>query len=79
MFRILGIETVDYVSKKTGNRVTGTRLHCMDGQSFNNTVGNRVYSIFVPSRVNTSDLAVNDDVEVIYNRFGTCEDVRRIG
>lgn len=29
MRKIYGIKKVDYVSKKTGNRVLGTELHCI--------------------------------------------------
>lgn len=28
VYHVLGIETVDYVSKKTGQPVRGTNLHC---------------------------------------------------
>lgn len=78
MYKILGIENVDYVSKKTGNRVTGLRLHTVDGHEFDNTKGNRVLSVFVSTNiVNVSDIAVGDDVEIYYNRFGGVDEVRR--
>ncbi|HIQ74105.1 MAG TPA: hypothetical protein IAA51_06800 [Candidatus Cottocaccamicrobium excrementipullorum] len=79
MYRILGIETVDYVSRKTGNRVQGTRLHLQDGTAYEDTMGNRVLSVYVKPAVNTADLALGDDVEVLYNRFGSVDDVRRVG
>lgn len=41
MFEIIGIERLDYVSKKNGQRVRGTNLYCIDGSEYKNTIGNR--------------------------------------
>ena len=42
MFEIIGIERLDYVSKKNGQRVRGTNLYCIDGSEYKNTIGNRI-------------------------------------
>lgn len=75
MFEIVGIERMDYVSKKTGQRVRGTRLYCLDGQQYKNTVGNRCEELYCKESIDTSNFAIGDRVEVTYNRWGKPETV----
>ena len=41
VYEIVGIEKVDYTSKRTGQQVRGTNLFVLDGGQYANLVGNR--------------------------------------
>ena len=73
MFEIIGIERLDYVSKKNGQRVRGTNLYCIDGSENRNTIGNRCEKLYCKEAVDTSDFAIGDRIEVSYNRWGNIE------
>lgn len=73
MFEIIGIERLDYVSKKNGQRVRGTNLYCIDGSEYKNTIGNRCEKLYCKESVDTSDFAIGDRIEVSYNRWGNIE------
>lgn len=79
IYKVLGIEPVDYVSKKTNNRVTGKNLHvCSDfstKQIEKGCVGFRAESVFVKNDI-CSDVKVGDQVEFLYNRFGSVEEMK---
>lgn len=69
--KIMGIQTVDYVSRKTGNPVKGITLHC----SFKDpqVEGDAVDGIFVSDNLKLpciSELRVGQTVDVIYNNRG---------
>ena len=68
MFEIVGIERMDYVSKRTGQRVRGANLYCIDGSEYHNTIGNRCEKLYCKESIDTSDLALGDRIEVSYNR-----------
>lgn len=73
LFEILGIENVDYTSRKTGRPVKGTNLHCIfsrDGVS-----GNCVERLYVKESIDCSMFSVGDHIEVYYNRFGSVDSV----
>lgn len=69
--KVLGIQNVDYISRKTGNPVKGTTLHCAfpDPQ----VQGDAVESIFVSDNLRLTNLAKikpGDKVDVEYNHRG---------
>ena len=69
--KLLGIQTVDYVSRKTGNPVKGVTLHC----SFKDpqVEGEAVDGIFVSDNLKLpciSELRVGQIVDVTYNNRG---------
>lgn len=68
MYKILGIESVDYYNK-SGKRITGVRLHCSCEDS--RVTGVAVESIFVSSSVTTDKYEVGDEIDVLYNKFGS--------
>lgn len=79
MFEILGIEKVDYDSRKTGRRVQGTNLHCIVGEPSDRCQGQRVERLYVKQDIDCSSLAVGDRIEVFYNRYGSVDSVRLAG
>jgi len=74
--KVLGIQNVDYISRKTGNPVKGVTLHSVykDSQVNGDAVGN----IFVSDNLGLScipELAVGQTVDVVYNNRGFVCDV----
>ena len=76
-YRVVGIEDVNYVSKKTNQTVQGVKLHVTYPMNEQKGEGQAVESIYCKSNLEAiSDVSVGDDIEVFYNRFGGVEDVR---
>lgn len=74
---IVGIEDVNYVSKKTGRAVTGVKLHLTYPLDDDKGDGQGVVSEFCSSNIPVvNTLTVGDEVEILYNRFGGIADVR---
>lgn len=72
--KVLGVETVDYVSRKTGNHVTGIRLHT--GFEKRNCDGVAVEAFFCKTAAFEGGVpAVGDEIRVAYNRWGNVEEV----
>lgn len=68
---VLGVQAVDYFSKKKGAQVTGTTIHAKfkDAQ----VDGEAVQPIYVSDNLNIScipDLRVGQVVDVVYNNRG---------
>ncbi len=77
---VLGLEKVDYTSKKTGEPVKGITLHCSCRDQ--NVIGYRAESVFVSDRLDCfRDLTILQPGAVInveYNRRGYVADVEVI-
>lgn len=65
--KIIGIEELDYTSKKSGNRVQGYKLYMTYEQEKVN--GLACISEFVSKEVGLG-VEVSDEVELLYNKFG---------
>lgn len=78
MYNVVGIQKINYVSKKTGAPVVGTRLHCMksfpDGST--DCEGYSVDSFYCSSIIDLTHVVVGCDIEVYFNRYGSVEFVR---
>lgn len=77
MYNVVGIQKINYVSKKTGSPVVGTRLHCM--QSFPETSDSTGYSVdsfYCSSQVDLANVSCGCDVEIFFNRFGSVTAVK---
>lgn len=72
---VLGKEKVDYVSKKTGNQVKGYTLHL--GTEKKGCDGLAVNSVFV-SELLGSVVNLSDDIEILYNAYGSPLEIRKI-
>ena len=68
---VIGIEKVDYVSKK-GNPVKGVKLH-MCYQS-DKVQGMAAMSEFISERI-LCDVKVGDEIKLFYNKFGQVSEV----
>lgn len=75
---ILGIEPVDYVSKRTGQQVRGTNLHCVVDGPNSRVQGQQVERLYCKEAIDTSVLHLEDHIEVFYNRFGSVDSVHLI-
>lgn len=74
---VLGVQTVDYVSRKTGNPVKGVTLHTKHKDS--QVVGEAVANIFISDNLNLPcipELAPGQIVDVEYNNRGFVCDAR---
>lgn len=72
MKEIVGVELVDYVSKKTAKRVVGKKLHMVFDSD--NVDGLCVESVYVPERVECA-VKVGDKVKIYYDKFNQVEEV----
>lgn len=72
-FEILGREQVDYVSRKTGQPVKGTNLHCTVLEGGRAIDGVQVERLYVKETIDCSALHVGDRIEVFYNRYGSVD------
>lgn len=75
--KLVGKQSVDYVSKKTNMPVTGVSLHCLGEQT--NVQGLCCETIFVSSKSDMYDkclqFPLNCDINVSYNRWGSCDSI----
>lgn len=78
--KVLGVQSVDYVSRKTGNPVKGVTLHCAYKDS--SVQGDMVEQVFISDSLDIKDIAnvrpgVSVDVE--YNRRGYVANLAIVG
>lgn len=67
---VVGIEKVDYVSKKTGKRVIGIKLHLTEEKPDNqNLQGSLAESVYIPANVDC-DVKLGQNVEIFYDKYG---------
>ena len=76
--KIIGKTGVDYVSKKTNQRVVGINLHC--SYEDRNTEGVAVERVYISSRADfypeIQKAPLGAEVEFFYNRWGNVEFVQ---
>lgn len=82
---ILGIKSVDYVSKKTGQPVQGSELHYvreLTNREVENSVGQAVGTVFVsvksPLMARVSPAIIGKECEFVYDfdgRFSSLSDI----
>lgn len=75
---VIGVESVDYVSRKTGLPVSGQRIHLADHRSRPNVQGVTVESVYIPSALLARLTCVpqlGDNVFIVYDRSGKVADV----
>lgn len=78
--KIFGVEKVDYISRKSNQRVEGLNLHCVsDPVETDHMSGQQVDRIFVSVRSQAwssiQKLRIGDEIRVLYNRYGSVDDV----
>lgn len=76
-FKVIGIKTIAYTSKKTGQPVEGVELHCLYND--NRVAGSAVDKIFLSSRYHdVSHLKLEDTIAVYYNRYGQVDHIETL-
>lgn len=70
---IIGIESVDYESKKTGKRVEGYRLHVQYEKEM--CQGYATDVVFINKNF-LEGFTVGDEVEILYNKYGKVASLR---
>jgi len=77
--KVLGVQNVDYVSRKTGEKVTGTTLHiCYDDA---NVLGFAVDGVFLSSRLVLpvlKEIKPETWIDIEYNNRGYVQNVTLI-
>lgn len=76
--KIIGKTAVDYVSKKTNQRVVGINLHC--SYEDRNTEGVAVERLYISSRADfypaIQTAPIGSEIEIYYNCWGKVEFVQ---
>lgn len=75
MAKIIGIENVDYTSKRTGNRVTGKKLYFTEPLPDDKGEGLFCDNVFVTNQM-AMDIEIGDEVDILYNKYGNVADLR---
>lgn len=70
MYKILGIQNVNYTNK-ANRKISGVRLHCSTED--NRVEGFAVEQIFVSSSVTTESFTIGQEIDVLYNKYGSVE------
>lgn len=77
--KLVGITNVDYISKKTNERVQGKSLHGLVPCKATEGVGERCENVYISANsdlYNQCDkMAIGGEINVYYNRFGGVEDI----
>ena len=75
--RVVGIQYLDYVSRKTGNPVKGLSLHC--AYKDQQVEGEAVSNFFVSDNLGISlKFLPGDTVDIAFNQRGSICDVKQI-
>lgn len=72
-YEIVGIENVDYESKKTGRRVEGYRLYVQFEKE--NCQGSATDCVFINKNI-LEGFTLGDEVEILYNKYGKVASLR---
>lgn len=72
---VLGIESISYTSKKTNLPVKGIRVYYASPLDPARGIGMKADATFVSQNI-PFFAQVGDDVDILYNRFGSVEEVR---
>lgn len=78
--KVVGMQSVDYVSRKTGNPVKGVTLFTV--YKDNDVQGERADNLFVSDNLEIKDIAnikPGTMIDVVYNRRGYVADIAIVG
>ena len=76
LYTLIGIERIDYVSRKTNMPVVGKKLHCT--YTDESIEGMAVESIYINDKIDLPPLELADNLEVFYNKYGQVASVRAV-
>ena len=76
MFEIIGIEIVDYLSKKTNRQVVGKKFYAYRPIASSRGDGYETEVFFCSDRMSAySIVSIGDTVRPIYNKYGNLDDL----
>lgn len=79
MYKVVGIESINYVSRKTNRPVVGSKLYLITDDVKTNLIGHSTTEIFVSSQVlGVPVLQVNDTVKIYFNQYGSVQSVEKV-
>lgn len=79
MYKVVGIESINYVSRKTNRPVVGSKLYLITDDVKTNLTGHSTTEIFVSSQVlGVPVLHVNDTVNIYFNQYGSVQSVEKL-
>lgn len=70
--QIIGIQEVEFTTEDN-QKIQGVKLHL--GSENEHVDGLAVDKVFVPARIDTSDLEVGDIVKISYNKYGKVDEI----
>ncbi|MBD5401990.1 hypothetical protein HDR58_04200 [bacterium] len=81
--KVVGIEKVHYMSKKSNQWVDGLNLHCISDPVETEMIsGQTVERLFISNRsaaiVAAQQVKIGDDIKAFYNRFGSIDDIMNL-
>lgn len=76
--KLIGLESVDYIKKSTGERVQGVKLHCVGRHA--DVAGTAADQIWISAKSEglmqiVSSLAIDDELSIDFNSYGVVEDL----
>ena len=75
-YEVIGIEQVNYTSRKTNRQVEGVKLHLTYPFDEEDADGTGVEVVFTSHEVGDK-VEIGDLVELLYNKFGSICDIRK--
>ena len=75
MYHVVGIEDIEYKSKKTGKDVKGKCLHLLTPPYTKSATvqGSKVETCFIGKEELLMGVEVGDKIELLYNKYGSVE------
>lgn len=75
MVHVIGIEKVNYVSKKTNREVNGVKIYYVEDIHPDKGEGVRAENIFVKPEL-ANGIEVDSDIVIYYNRYGSVDEIQ---
>lgn len=76
---VVGIETIDYVSRKTNERVEGYRLYCSDPSTSPRVKGNVTQDFFISSRKavyqDVPRIPLGIAIDMYFDNYGNVDEI----
>lgn len=78
--KLIGIQNVSYTSRKTNQLVEGKTLHVVSKATREGDLGEMTDTVFISAKSNcysqVAKLKIGMMVNVLYNRYGSVEDIQ---
>lgn len=74
--KVIGYQKIDFKDQKTGNQVSGYNLFLISEPETTNITGTKCEKIFISSQYVDYTPALNDDIVILYNRYGKVSSIQ---